>query len=163
MNTGLPLRDIHLPDPVSWWPPAPGWWVLVLLCLILTGWLYHRYRRSQARRILRHSMEHEWRTLQDRFDQHRDPQLLVQDLSVFLRRVAMSVTERNAVAGQTGSEWLLQLDELAGTRLFDSATGRQLLTAPYQPATEIDAGELLAISRQWLTLIEKKQVLHADL
>lgn len=31
MNENLPeLRDIHLPDGVSAWPPAYGWWVILL-------------------------------------------------------------------------------------------------------------------------------------
>ena len=24
------LRDIQLPEPISWWPLAPGWWVLII-------------------------------------------------------------------------------------------------------------------------------------
>ena len=27
------LADIHLPDPVSWWPLAPGWWMLLGLAV----------------------------------------------------------------------------------------------------------------------------------
>ncbi|MGB5726303.1 MAG: DUF4381 domain-containing protein, partial [Thiogranum sp.] len=51
MNPGseLPLRDIHLPDPLSWWPPAPGWWLLLTLLVaiaLLGGYLLHRYRRN---------------------------------------------------------------------------------------------------------------------
>ena len=163
MNADLPLKDIHLPEAVAWWPPAPGWWILAALCLTLAAWLLYRYRRNQGRRHLRHSMEREWHELQQRFQQHQDPRQLTRELSVLLRRVAMSVTGRDMVAGQTGDSWLQQLDALADRRLFDTTAGRQLISAPYQPATKIDTAELLAISRQWLTLVEKKQVSRADL
>jgi hypothetical protein len=54
------LRDIHLPEAVSWWPLAPGWWVLGALLvagLAYTGhyfWQrYHAftYRRQALRQI----------------------------------------------------------------------------------------------------------------
>ena len=30
----IPLRDLHLPDAISWWPLAPGWWIVLGLALI---------------------------------------------------------------------------------------------------------------------------------
>ncbi|MGB5468066.1 MAG: DUF4381 family protein, partial [Sedimenticolaceae bacterium] len=42
------LRDYHLPDAVGWWPPAPGWWLLFGLLLVLGGlfvwWSMRRLR-----------------------------------------------------------------------------------------------------------------------
>ena len=50
----LPLRDLHLPDPVGWWPPAPGWWLLLATLAMLLIWLAvvlrSRHRRGAARR-----------------------------------------------------------------------------------------------------------------
>lgn len=48
------LRDIHLPEPVSWWPLAPGWWILIIAGCLLSGWLirlwYRRYTAKLYRR-----------------------------------------------------------------------------------------------------------------
>ena len=43
------LRDIHLPQAVHWWPPAPGWWIVAALILALTIWL-GRYLQARYRR-----------------------------------------------------------------------------------------------------------------
>ena len=45
-TNALELRDIHLPDPVSLWPPAPGWWILFALVVvtILSALIWRRWR-----------------------------------------------------------------------------------------------------------------------
>lgn len=48
------LRDIHLPEPISWWPLAPGWWLVIIGGCLLLGWLitlfYRHYRAGLYRR-----------------------------------------------------------------------------------------------------------------
>jgi hypothetical protein len=53
-NPLVQLRDIHLPEPISWWPPAPGWWFLAVASGVLLAWalkyLHSRYRANHYRR-----------------------------------------------------------------------------------------------------------------
>ena len=38
------LRDIHLPEAISVWPPAPGWWVLFIGIIALLATLAYYWR-----------------------------------------------------------------------------------------------------------------------
>ena len=43
------LHDIHPAAEPSWWPPAPGWWLLAALLLALLAYGVHRWRVRQRR------------------------------------------------------------------------------------------------------------------
>ena len=54
------LRDIHLPTMPGFWPPAIGWWLLVIATIITVSliifriykyWKDNRYRREAIREI----------------------------------------------------------------------------------------------------------------
>ena len=54
------LRDIHLPEAISWWPLAFGWWVIVIICLLaialslrylIKTFVNRRYRRQALAKL----------------------------------------------------------------------------------------------------------------
>ncbi|HCH75615.1 MAG TPA: DUF4381 domain-containing protein, partial [Pseudomonas sp.] len=49
MNPLDQLAPLISPDPISWWPPAPGWWLLGLVLLMALGLLW-RLRHRLLRR-----------------------------------------------------------------------------------------------------------------
>ena len=34
----IPLRDLHLPEAIGWWPLAPGWWLVIAIALVGIGY-----------------------------------------------------------------------------------------------------------------------------
>jgi len=151
----LALRDIHLPDAVAWWPPAPGWWILgALLALSMLAffrflrWL-HRRRRVQKAAL---------RTLGRIFDgAGRHPsqqQQLVRETSVLLRRTALTRYPRESVAALTGEDWLTFLDQpLAGSVHaggFSQGPGRVLARGPYAPQCDVDPPALHQLCASWI-------------
>jgi len=39
----LQLHDIHIPEQVSNFPVAPGWWILLVLIIIMVIWLFKKF------------------------------------------------------------------------------------------------------------------------
>ena len=148
-----PLADLHgyhLPAPVSWWPPAPGWWLLALLCLVALGalihWLATRYRRTAATRAARAELTQ----LVARHAQDGDGPAFARDLSRLLRRFALVRFPRRQVAGLTGTAWLEFLDAHGGDGRFGDGPGRLLVEAPYRASTQRSAAESAALVESWI-------------
>lgn len=150
----LPLRDLHLPEAVSWWPPAPGWWLLLALLtvgilLLLRRWLRWRAHNSARRYALR-----QLERIAGEYDDRQDPVRFAKALSELLRRTMLAYAPRRDVAGLTGEAWLEWLDTGLAQPVFSQGPGRQILELPYRnPTQELavhDRERLLAAVRHRL-------------
>ena len=147
----LPLRDLHLPEPVGWWPLAPGWWILLLLLAALvayglTRWYQHRQRNAARRYALRTLSRYEAEYLE-----HRNPVVLGKQLSQLLRRGMLAYAERDEIAGLTGEDWLNWLDRGMPLPYFHTEGGKSLLQLPYRnpqdDCSDIDVDAMLSAVR----------------
>ena len=143
------LRDIHTAAPVGWWPPAPGWWVLALLLLVLLGWLGRRvlarYRVHQRRKQMLGWVDH----LNANIDPQRDPQAYLSTLNRIFKLVALRAFPDQHCAVLSGQEWVDFLIEK--TKKTESAeTLGVLATGPYDPAPKFNPDQLSELSRYWI-------------
>jgi len=154
------LRDIHMPEPVSWWPPAIGWWLLLLLLILsmvaLFRWLKWRQAQSlKPQQFSRQEMLKQACTELERLEKlasaKADAHTLVTDLSALLRRIAIQLKPEDAsISGLSGEAWVQWLDSQWNNDTFACGTGRSLLDAPYQRQGQIDISALLTLSREWI-------------
>ncbi len=160
------LRDLQMPMSVSWWPPAPGWWILSAATVL--GYLQWRYLLFTRWFRKPHPPPHlgvgiiardEMAALRRHFDATRDVHGLVSSLSVLLRRVAMELFPREEVAALTGEPWLEWLDERTPGSVFSAGIGRVLIDAPYrspeQVAATVDGEALLKACEGWVMAVTR--------
>lgn len=146
------LHDLHLPPPVGWWPPAPGWWLLGLLALLLIGatsrWLW---RRRHANRYRRAALA-ELQAIERRWQQHRQPQRYLTELSQLLRRAALSAYPEQPLAGLTDAVWREFLAQSGRLEAFHGPLGDALIQGPYRPPGDqpLDATPLRQLVAAWI-------------
>lgn len=150
------LKDIHLPEPVPAWPPAPGWWLLAGLLFALLLWVILRLRSWRRQTRAQRAARRELAALTRHYRKTGDAPALVRALSVLLRRTALSYADPAAVAGLTGTSWLQFLDRIAGGTEFSAGPGAVLAQGPYQPTATVDGAALLDLCQRWLQRLPKE-------
>jgi len=144
------LHDIIVPPAVQWWPPAPGWFVVMAAVMVVglllghRGWKWwrrNRYRGQALRELAQIRQSNSGADLRR--------------LPVLLKRAALSAWRRETVAGMVGPDWYRFLDETGQTDCFGSGIGRILDKLAYAPATgaglsAAEAGAALDAVERWL-------------
>lgn len=145
----LPIKDIHLPVAISWWPLAPGWWIaLGLILLMVMVWQYRHQIRAwfapSVRSIALRRLDEIVR------EDDLNTQQKAQRVSQLLRQSAISHGLRDQVAGLTGEQWLQFLDGDNPQKPFSTGIGRSLIDAPYRQDVELDTDAIVELTRSWL-------------
>jgi len=149
------LHDIVTPTPVPWWPPAPGWYIvaallLVLLALGLWMWLVQRHAYRYRREALA-----ELDRLENRAHDRSLRPVALSSLPELLKRAALTAFPREMVASLEAEPWLQFLDRTASTHDFTQGPGRILSELAYAPSAgasldDTTVAQLFNAARNWL-------------
>lgn len=143
------MHDIKGPGPVSWWPLAPGWWLLAgvgaTLLAFMIYWLIRRVKQNRYRK--------EALSLLDTIA--ADPaQHSVADLNAVLKRTALHAypRERPDIARGYGEPWVHWLNDKCKKPVINGTAARALAQGAYSRSSDAPLDELLEASRQWVKL-----------
>ncbi len=141
------LRDVILPPPPGWWPPAFGWWLLIIAIIVVLSAAI-----LIGRRLRRH---YQTRSPVDDLDAllKLQPRKAVTELSILMRRIAITQYSRPAVAGLCGEAWLEFLDKSGNTQQFTRGPGRALVSAPYSAVMPEHLEPLFDVCRNWVKTV----------
>jgi hypothetical protein len=136
----LVLRDVHVPEAPSLWPPAPGWWLVALAVAVIVASLWW-WQRRRRRRL------NSWLKLFDEAAGEANAAARIAAISELLRRAARRVDAK--ADHLEGEAWLGFLDGQKSHH-FTEGAGRLLLEGGYRrdvPAAEFAAASALARAR----------------
>lgn len=139
------LHDIVLPAPVSFWPPAPGWWMLAAALLAALALLLAKFVRHYRANAYRREALRELAALREPLDAEK-----AQALSALLKRTALVAFPRADVAGLTGIAWSRFLDRTGRMKAFESGPAALLPAIALGAAPTGDEAAIRDAARAWI-------------
>ena len=122
------LPPIHLPEPISFWPPAMGWWfllgLLIVLGIIAVRLLLKRRQRNRLRRLALQELELYWQ----RYQKNNDAVQYVLSVNRLLKQFVMQQYPDKNLHVLSGVKWLEGLNDLSPQSGINADSAAVLLT-----------------------------------
>ena len=144
----LELRDIHLPMDPSFWPFAPGWWILIVIALILAYFLFKKITKIRKAKHINNLMQQELSAVRESYDNHKNKHQLAVDVSTLLNRFVIHVLKDSNASSLTGESWITYLNSRVQGNVFDGFRS-ELTKAQYQKEVDFDVSRLFATVKNY--------------
>jgi hypothetical protein len=152
------IGELIEPAPIGFSFDAPGWYALaILIGLLLLGvvigvWIHHvrnRYRRDALRFIL---------TLENDVS---DKSVLVYEVNMLLKRIALRFVSRDAVASLRNEQWIDFLNKTAKPNLFSKDLTRDVFQGIYNGSVQSQhADSFLSMAKEWVNVHKNARKNH---
>jgi hypothetical protein len=141
------MKDVHLPEPISWWPLAVGWWLVAALIIgsiaAIIYVLWRRYRQNRYRKLAISELlinYQQWLS-------ERDDQAYLSLANDLLKRVVRIFNP--SLVAQFSDAWVDKLDDYNRTE-FSTEARYALAHQCYQAHVEADIDSLHRELCHWL-------------
>lgn len=149
------LQPVQIPAAAAAWPPAAGFWLALIVVLLILVPLY-RWRRSRHGQPNYQLAQSSLQQIAQSYRLNNDSAALINALARWLKQVAILAYPEHRVAGLTGQRWLEFLDSVLQGADFTDGCGQLFARRAYSEHAEADANRLLRLCQRWLEALEPK-------
>ncbi len=145
------IQDIITPEDVAFWPPQPGWYLILLVLLIIVGIFIAIRMRHKKRNAYRSQGVLAIEALKNKGVS--DSNIL--KVNSILKASALQAYNREDIAILSGEKWVDFLNKKAKHVNFNGACKTMLSNGPYQKFSSEDFNQnefddLVALSIKWI-------------
>lgn len=142
------LRDIHLPQAGGFWPPAPGWWILLAITVALAALAFVVVRRKQRRNRWLGDAKKELQRLEQTVSADNDWFAALNRLLKQSARVRYPERVPEALSGEPWVQFLLATSPKH--RAASRPVVEAMVNSAWQPAPGCRPDDAIAFARAWL-------------
>ncbi len=150
------IKEIILPEPVSYTPKTVGWWILFgVVGLLIAWWVWRRYVTWHRNRYRREALM-ELAEIEQQLNQKPERIYALTAMSALVKRTAIHAFGRSSVAELSGKVWLEFLDKTGTTNDFSLGPGRLLPEFAYvkhetlNDMSKENIEQVLALVKDWI-------------
>jgi len=142
------LRDVHLPQAPSWWPPALGYYLVFLMSVLIITLLIILYRRTEPARLIKKQLMLEVKEAEEHFLKTNDKALLQAQVASIVRRILAYKKAGPALLSTELSSFALEKSKIFPNKENTALLFTLLQEERYQKEPQIDGHRLIYCARE---------------